>query len=45
MPKVEPTFITHWLNVDPSVTPKKQKPKRSAKPHMEVVKEEGKKLK
>ena len=45
VPRVEPTFITHRLNVNPSITPKKQKPKRSTKPHMKVVKEEVKKLK
>lgn len=45
VPRVEPTFIVHRLNVDPSVTPKKQKPKRSAKPHVEAIKEEVKRLK
>ena len=45
MPRVDPTFITHRFNVDPLVTPKKQKPRRSAKPHVEAVKEEVKKLK
>lgn len=45
MPRVEPTVITHWLNVNPSVTLKKQKPRRLAKPHVEAVKEEVKKLK
>ena len=45
VPRVDPTFITHWLNLDPLVTPKKQKPRRSAKPHVEAVNEEVKKLK
>ena len=45
VPRVDPTFITHQLNVDPLVTPKKQKPRRLEKPHMEAVKEEVKKLK
>ena len=45
VPRVDLTFITHRLNVDPLVTPKKQKPRRSTKPHMEAVKEEMKKLK
>ena len=45
VPRVDPTFITHRLNLDPLVTPKKQKPRRSAKPHVEAVKEEVKKLK
>ena len=31
-------FITHKLNVDPLVPRKKQKPRRLAKPHVEVVK-------
>ena len=45
VPEVDPTFITHRLNVDPRVTSKKQKPRRLAKPHVEAVKEEVKKLK
>ena len=45
VPRVEPTFITHRLNVNPSITPKKQKPRRWAKPHVEAVKVEVKKLK
>ena len=45
VPRVDPTYITHQLNVDPLVTPKKQKPRRSVKPHMKAMKEEVKKLK
>ena len=45
VPRVDPTFITHWLIGDPPVTPKKQKSRRLAKPHVEAVKEEVKKLK
>ena len=45
VPRVDPTYITHRLNVDPLVTPKKQKPRRLATPHVEAVKEEVKKLK
>lgn len=41
---MDPTFITHKLNVDPMFLPKKQKPRRSAKQHVEVVKEEVEKL-
>ena len=42
---VDPTFITHKLNVDPLVPLKKQKPKKSTKPHVEAMKEEVEKLK
>lgn len=45
MPEVDSTFIVHKLNVDPLVPPKKQRPRRSTKPHVEVVKEEVEKLK
>ena len=45
VPRVDLTFITHRLNVDPLVTPKKQKLRRTATPHVEAVKEEVKKLK
>ena len=38
-------FITHKLNVDPLVLPKKQKPRRLVKPHVEALKEEVEKLK
>ena len=38
--RVDPAFIMHKLNIDPLVLPKKQRPRRSAKPHMEAVKEE-----
>jgi len=42
---VDPEFIVHKLNVDPSFPPKKQKPRRSAKEHVEAIKLEVKKLK
>lgn len=45
VPGVDPTFITHQLNVDPLVTPKKKKPRRLVKPHVKALKEEVKKLK
>ena len=38
VPTVDPKFIVHRLNVDPSFPPKKQKPRRSAKEHVEAVK-------
>ena len=37
VPGVDPEFIVHKLNVDPSYPPKKQKPRRSAKEHVEAV--------
>ena len=41
---VDPEFIVHKLNVDPSFPPKKQKPKRSAKEHVEAVSLEVRRL-
>ena len=43
--EVNPNFICHHLNVNPSVTPKKQTPRRSSKDHSEAIKEEVMKLK
>ncbi|XP_075674980.1 uncharacterized protein LOC142644207 [Castanea sativa] len=37
---VDSNFIVHRLNVDPRYPPKKQRPRKSAKPHIEAVKEE-----
>ena len=45
VPGVDPEFIIHRLNVDPLFPPKKQKSRRSAKEHIEVVRQEVKKLK
>ena len=45
LPRVDPKFIVHKLNVDPSHPPKKQKPKRSAKEHDNAVRQEVKRLK
>ena len=44
-PGVDPDFICHHLNVNPSVTPKKQPPRRPSKEHANAVKEEVMKLK
>ncbi|XP_030950171.1 probable WRKY transcription factor 26 [Quercus lobata] len=44
-PRVDPSFICHHLNVNPSVTPKKQPPQRSSKDHSDAVKDEMIKLK
>ena len=40
VPGVDPEFIVHKLNVDPSFPSKKQKPKRSVKEHVEAVRSE-----
>ena len=40
VPGVDPKFIVHKLNVDPSFPSKKQKPKRSVKEHVEAVRSE-----
>ena len=45
VPKVDPEFIVYKLNIDPSFPPKKQKPKRSAREHVEVVRSEVHRLK
>ncbi|XP_075663361.1 uncharacterized protein LOC142632935 [Castanea sativa] len=45
VPGVNPEFIVHKLNVDPSCPPKKQKPRRSAKEHVDAVRQEVGKLK
>ena len=45
VPGVDPGFIIHKLNVDPSNPPKKQKPRRSAKDYVEAVRQEVEKLK
>ena len=42
---VDPSFICHYLKVNPSVVPKKQAHQRSSKDHSEVVKNEVTKLK
>ena len=44
MPVVVPNFIVHKLNVDLLFSPKKQKPRRSAKQHVEIMKEKVEKL-
>ena len=36
-PGVYLSFISHYLNVNPSVTPKKQLPRRSSKDHSDAV--------
>ena len=45
VPGVDLKFIVHKLNVDPSFPPKKQKPRRASKEHVDVVKLEVQRLK
>ena len=42
---LDPKFICHHLNVNPSVTPKKQSPRRPSNEHVEAIKSEVFKLK
>ena len=44
-PGVDSDFICHHLNVNPSITLKKQPPRRPSKEHANAVKEEVMKLK
>ena len=44
VPGVDLEFIVHKLNVDPSFPPKKQKPRRSVKEHVEAVRSEVRRL-
>ena len=43
--KVDPNFIYYYLNINPSITPKKQPPQCSSKDHSDAVKNEVIKLK
>jgi len=44
-PGVDPDFICHHLNVNPTILPRKQPPRRSSKEHSDAVKKEVNKLK
>ena len=44
-PGVDPNFICHHLNVNPSITLKRQPPRHLSKEHAEAVKNEVAKLK
>ena len=44
-PGVDTEFICHHLNVNPSIIPKKQPPRRPSKEHVEAVREEVTRLK
>ena len=44
-PGVDPSFIYHHLNVNPSIIPKRQLPRHLSKEHVDAVKDEVMKLK
>ena len=44
-PGVDPNFICHHLNVNPSIIPRKQPPRRSSKEHSDAIRDEVIKLK
>ena len=44
-PRVDPNFICHHLNVNPSVTPRKRPPQHSCKEHFDVFRDKVMKLK
>ena len=45
VPDVDPEFIVHKLNVDPSFPSKKQKPRKALKEHVDAVNFEVQRLK
>ena len=44
-PGVDPNFICHHLNVNPTILPRKQPHRRSSKEHYDAVKDEVNKFK
>ena len=42
---VDPSFISHHLNVNPSITPKKKLPRCPSKEHVDAVRDKVMKLK
>ena len=44
-PELDPKFICHHLNVNSSITPKRQPPRCPSKEHVEAIKSEVTKLK
>ena len=44
-PGINPIFICHHLNVNPSITPKKQSPRRPLREHANAIRDEVVKLK
>ena len=43
--EIDPVFICHHLNVNPSITPKKQPPRRPSRKHADAIRDEVMKLK
>ena len=39
VPRINPEFICHQMNVNPEATPRRQPPWRSSKEHAEVVRQ------
>jgi len=44
-PGIDPSFICHQLNVNPSIVPKRQPPRRPSKEHAKAIRSEVAKLK
>ena len=44
-PRIDPAFICHHLNVNPSIPTKKQPPRRPSRKHADAIKDEVMKLK
>ena len=44
-PRIDLDFICHHLNVNPSIAPKKQSPRRPSREHAKAIREEVTKLK
>ena len=44
-PEIDPAFICHHLNVNPTITPKKQPPRRPSREHVDAIRDEVAKLK
>ena len=44
-PGIDPAFIYHCLNVNPSITPKKQPPRRPSREHADAIRDKVMKLK
>ena len=42
---IDPAFICHHLNVNPSITPKKQPPQHPSREHADAIREKVMKLK